>query len=124
MLSTNKLNDFLMVADEAKKDPLLIHKHSLPSWDPLTSMQLVSNNGPCGTITSIQSDDYLQADQTIKKFFLPDPSAQAFAQPMAKPGMFKFQLPGELGKESKAKKGITKLMLLHVCAEINFNNNR
>jgi hypothetical protein len=37
MLSTNKLDNFLTVADKAKKDPSLICKHFLPSWDPLTS---------------------------------------------------------------------------------------
>jgi hypothetical protein len=79
-------------------------------------MQLASTNGPCGTITSFQSDNYLQAAQIIKKFFLPNPPAQAFTQPLAMPGTFTFQLPIELDKESKAKKGITKLMLLHVCA--------
>jgi hypothetical protein len=122
-LSTNKLNKFLTVADKAKKDPLLIHKHFLQSWDPLTSTQLASNNGPCGTITSIQSNDYPQAAQIIKKFFLPNPPAQAFTQPLATPGTFTFPLPGELDKESGAKKGITKLMLLHVCAEINFKES-
>jgi hypothetical protein len=115
-LSTNKLDNFLTVADEAKKDPSLIHKHLLPSWDPLTSTQLASKNGPGGTITNVQSNNYPQAAQTIKKFFLPNPPAQAFTQPMATPGTFTFRLPGELEKESKAKKGITKLMLLHVCA--------
>jgi hypothetical protein len=39
---------------------------------------------------------------------------------MAMPGTFTFQLPGEFEKESEAKKGITKLTLLHICAEINF----
>jgi hypothetical protein len=58
-LSTNKLDNFLTVGDKAKKDPSLIHKHFLPSWDPLTFMQLASNNRPCGTITNVQSDDYL-----------------------------------------------------------------
>jgi hypothetical protein len=77
-LSTNKLNDFLRVADKAKKDPLLICKHFLPSWDPLTSTQLASNNGPCGTITKVQSNNYPQAAQTIKKFFLSDLPTQAF----------------------------------------------
>jgi hypothetical protein len=42
---------------------------------------------------------------------------------MAMPGTFTFQLPGELDKESKAKKVITKLMLLHVCAEITFKES-
>ncbi len=31
-----------------------------------------------------------------------------------------FQLPGEVEKESEAKKEIIKLMLLHVCVEIYF----
>jgi hypothetical protein len=119
-LSSDKLNKFLMAADKVKKEPTLICKHFLPSWDPLTSTQLASNNGPCGTITSIQSDDYLQAMQIIKKFFLPNPPAHAFTQPLATPGTLAFQLPSNLDKESKAKKGITKLMLLHVCVVINF----
>jgi hypothetical protein len=40
----------------------------------------------------------------MKKFFLPDPPTQAFTQPSATLGTFRFQLPGELDKESKAKK--------------------
>jgi hypothetical protein len=31
-----------------------------------------------------------------------------------------FPLPGELEKESEAKKGITKLMLLRICGSINY----
>jgi hypothetical protein len=64
-LSTDKLDGFLTVADKAKKDPLLIRRHFLPSWDPLTSMQLASNNGPCGTITNVQSDDYLHKSSKV-----------------------------------------------------------
>jgi hypothetical protein len=45
-LMTNKLDDFPMVADEAKKDPLLIQKFFLSSWDPDASTQLASYNGP------------------------------------------------------------------------------
>ncbi len=66
-LSTNKLDKFLAVADKAKKDPLLICKQFLPSWDPLTSTQLAWNNGPCGTITNVQSNNYMQSTQIIKK---------------------------------------------------------
>jgi hypothetical protein len=102
---------------------LLICKRFLPSWDPLTSTQLASNNEPCGTITSIQSDDYPQAAQIIKKFFPPNPLAQAFTHPLVTPGTSTFQLPGKLDKESVAKKGITKLILLLMCAEINFKES-
>jgi hypothetical protein len=83
-------------------------------------MQLALNNGPCGIITNVQSNNYPQVAQTIKKFFVPNPPAQAFTQTMATPGTLTFQLPFDLKKESKAKKGITKVMLLHICAEINF----
>jgi hypothetical protein len=97
-LSTNKIDEFLTVADKAKKDPLLIHKHFLPSWDSLTSTQLALNKGSCGTIISVQSNDHLQAAQIIKKFFQCNLPAQAFTQPLATPGTFTFQLPGELDK--------------------------
>jgi hypothetical protein len=103
-LPSEKLDKFLTVAGKAKKDPSLIPKHFLPSWDPATSMQLASNNGPCGTIMSIQSNDYLQAAQIIKKIFLPNPPAQAFTQPLTAPGMFTFQLPDKLNRNPNPKK--------------------
>jgi hypothetical protein len=59
----------------------------------------------------------------FKKFFLLNPPAQAFIQPLATPGTFTFQLTSKLDKEFKAKRGITKLMLLHVCAKINFKES-
>ncbi len=34
-----------------------------------------------------------------------------------------FQLPGELEKESKAKKGITELILLHICTNIDYKGS-
>jgi hypothetical protein len=34
-LTTDKLNTFLTVADEAKKDLLLIQRYFLSSWDPV-----------------------------------------------------------------------------------------
>ncbi len=39
-LTIDKLDDFFMVVDEAKKDPLLIPKNLFSSWDPVTSTQL------------------------------------------------------------------------------------
>jgi hypothetical protein len=119
-LMTDKLDDFLMVADEAKKDQSLIQKYVLSSWDPVTSTQLAIINGLCRTITNVHSDDYPQAAHTIKKFFLSNLPVPCFPQAIAAPGTFTFQLPGELEKESRAKKGITKLMLLHICADIDY----
>jgi hypothetical protein len=94
-LTTDKLDDFLMVADEAKKNLSLIQRYFLSSWDPVTLTQLALNNGPCRTITNVQSDDYPQAAHTIKIFFLSNLPALGFPQAMAVPGTFTFQLPGE-----------------------------
>ncbi len=105
-LTTDKLDNFPKVADEAKEDPLLIQKCILSSWDPVNSTQLASNNGPCGTITNLQSDDYPQAAHNIKKFFPSNLPIPGFPQAMAAPGTFTFQLTGvELEKETEAKKG-------------------
>jgi hypothetical protein len=61
-LTTNKLDVFLflMVADEAQKSPSLIQIYFLSSWDPDASTQLASNNGPCGTITNVESTNTLK----------------------------------------------------------------
>ena len=59
----------------------------------------------------------------IKKFSLSNPLAPSFPQAMAAPSTFMFQLPGELEKESKAKKGITKLMLLHICTDNDYKGS-
>jgi hypothetical protein len=122
-LMADKLDNLLMVAYEAKKDPSLIQRYFLSSWDPGTLTQLALNNGPCKTITNVQSDNYPQAAHMIKKFFLPNLPAPGFPQAMAAPSTFTFKLPGELEKESKAKKGITKLMLLHICTDINYKRS-
>ena len=56
-LTTDKLDNLLMVADEAKKDLSLIQKHFLSSCYLVALTQLALNNGPCRTITNVQSDD-------------------------------------------------------------------
>jgi hypothetical protein len=36
-LTTDKLENFFTIADEAKKDPFLIQRYFVSSWDPVTS---------------------------------------------------------------------------------------
>jgi hypothetical protein len=79
-LTADKLNNFCMVADKAKKDLLLIQKYFLSSWDPETSTQLASNNRPYRTITNVQSDEYQQVGHNIKKFFLSNLPVPGFPQ--------------------------------------------
>jgi hypothetical protein len=68
-------------------------------------------------MTIVQSNDYPVAARAIKDLFRLTPQAAT------NPGVFtqgniRLQLPGEIDKESDAKKGIIKLMLLHVHGDI------
>ncbi len=119
-LMSDKLDNFLTVADEAKKDLLLIQKYFLFSLDPVTLTYFALNNGPCRTITTIESDDYPQAVHNIKKFFLSNLPISGFPQAMASTGTFTFQLQRELEMETEAKKGITKLMFIHNCTNVDY----
>jgi hypothetical protein len=72
-------------------------------------------------MTIVQSDDYPVAARAIKDLFQltqwAATSSEAF--PL---GNIMLQLPGEIEKESKAKKGIIKLMLLHIRGDIDINS--
>ena len=123
-LSADKLSNFLIVVGEAKKDPELMKKYFSASHDLDSPTKLTSNNGPCGTITNMQSDNYLQAPASIKKIFIDIQLLAIVPHAMTQPGTFTFQLPEELEEEEEeAKKGITKLTLLHACGTINYKNH-
>jgi hypothetical protein len=49
-LTADKLNNFLMVADKAKKDPLPIQTYFLSSWDTDSSTQIASQERALKTI--------------------------------------------------------------------------
>ena len=119
-LSANKLDNSLAVVDKAKKDPALRKKYISASYDPDSPTKLTSFNSPCGTIMNMQSNGYPQATASNKKFFIGAQLSTIFPQAMTQPGTFTFHLPRELEKESGAKKGITKLMLIYARGAINF----
>jgi hypothetical protein len=69
----------------------------------------------------VKSTDYPVAARAIKDLFHLTP--QAATNPGNFPhGNVMLQLPGEIDKESEAKKGIIKLMLLHIHGDIGFNS--
>ena len=69
----------------------------------------------------VQSDGYPVAAHPIKALFCLTP--QAATSPVAYPsGNVILQLPGEIDKESKAKKGTIKLMLLHIRGNIDIDS--
>jgi hypothetical protein len=75
-LTNNKLENFLTVTGKAKKNLSPTQNYFLCSWDRDASTQLASNNGPCRTISNVQSNDCPKPIQMIKKFFLSNPCSK------------------------------------------------
>jgi hypothetical protein len=71
-------------------------------------------------MTLVQLDDYPVAARVIKDLFQISPQAVALTPASFAPGNGMLHLPAEANKESEAKKGIVKLLLL--CIRGNINN--
>jgi hypothetical protein len=93
---------------EEIRTPESIKKYLDLTWDA-KSLPLVTSNGPFGTMTLVQFEDYLIAAHVIKDSFQLNPQVVAPT----------LTLLAKANKESEAKKGIVKLMLLHICGDIN-----
>jgi hypothetical protein len=93
-----------------------------PYLDPTRndkSLQLALANGPFGAMTNVQSNDYPAAACTLKEIFQMSHQTLAPTLPSFPSGNVMLQLPSEINKESEAKKGIIKLMLLLIRGNIN-----
>ncbi len=90
------------------------------TWDPTTSIKIALNNGPCGTFDIVQSGNYPQEAQAIANVF--NPAVTANPQVATLPQTFNVLIPSEVDKEADAQKGITKLMLLHICGDVDVDN--
>jgi hypothetical protein len=114
------LDDILTIMEDVK-NPEKIKKYLDPTWDASKSLPLATSNGPFVTMTIVQSNNYPVTTHAIKDLF------QLTLQAATNPGAFTqgsimLQLLGEIDKESEAKKGIIKLMLLHVPGNINIDS--
>jgi hypothetical protein len=69
-------------------------------------------------MTLVQLDDYPVAARVIKDLFQLSPQAVAPSLASFPPGNVMLHLPAKVDKESEAKKGIIKLMLLHIHGNI------
>jgi hypothetical protein len=107
--AVKKLDDILSVMEEIKT-PESIKKHLDPNRDA-KSLPLATSNGPFGTMTLVQSDDYTVAARVIKDLFQLSPQAIAPTLASYAPSNVMLHLPAEADKGSEAKKGIVKLML-------------
>ncbi len=114
--AAKRLVNILSVMEEIRT-PESIKKY-LNSTRDAKSLPLATSNGPFGAITLVQSDDYPVAARVIKDLFQLSPQAVAPSLASFAPGNVMLHLPAEVDKESEAKKGIVKLMLLHIHGNI------
>jgi hypothetical protein len=70
-------------------------------------------------MTLVQSDGYPVAARVIKDLFQLSPQVVAPTLASFAPGNVMLRLPAKADKELEAKKGIVKLMLLHIRGDIN-----
>ncbi len=114
--AVKKLDNILSVMEEIKT-PESIKKHFDPNWDA-KFLPLATSNIPFGAMTSVQLDDYPVAARVIKDLFQLSPQAVAPTLASYAPSNVMLHLPAKADKESEAKKGIVKLMLFHICGNI------
>jgi hypothetical protein len=99
------------------KAPDLIKQYLDPTRND-KSLQLALANGPFGAMTNVQSDDYPVAARALKEIFQMSHQTLAPTLPSFPSGNVMLQIPPKIDKESEAKKGIIKLMLLLICGNI------
>jgi hypothetical protein len=84
----------------------------------LSHLPLATSDSPFGAMTLVQLDDYSVAARVIKDLFQLSPQAIAPTLSSYASSNVMLHLPTEADKESEAKKGIAKLMLLHIHGDI------
>ena len=91
-------------------------KHFYAHYDKAVSLSIAG--APYGTITTVQSENYLKEVADMKKIFF---AQQALPQqvPVPASSAITLQLPADIEKEVVAKDGINKLKLFHICGTIN-----
>jgi hypothetical protein len=110
------VDDILTVMDEIKA-PEMIKRYLDPARND-KSLQLAMTNGPFGAMINVQPDDYPLAARVLKEIFQLSPQILVPPLPSFPTGNVLLQLASEIDKESEAKKGIIKLMLLLVRGDI------
>jgi hypothetical protein len=90
--------------------------HFFSSYYSAKSLPIAS--GPHSFITFVDSDLYpVEADELCKIFF-PALTSPLPATAHSTLNTLTLQLPNNIEKEAEAKKGITKLLLLHICGKL------
>jgi hypothetical protein len=114
------VNNILTIIKEIKA-PESIKQYLDPTRNN-KSLQLAMTNGPFGAMTNVQSEDYPVAACALKEIFQLSHQTLAPTLPSFPSGNVMLQLPSKIDKESEAKKGIIKLMLLLIRGNVNIES--
>ncbi len=117
----DKRNDILEVLGAASEQTNysranFIKSHFFTSYDPSKSLPIAS--GPHGIITFVDSDLYPVKADELPKIFIPALTPPLPATALSTLNTLTLQLPSNIEKEAETKKGITKLLLFHICGKL------
>jgi hypothetical protein len=94
----------------------LLKSHFFSSYDSAKSLPITSV--PHGFITFVDSDLYPVEADKLCKIFIPALTSPLPATAHSTLNTLTLQLPSNIEKEAKAKKGITKILLFHICGKL------
>jgi hypothetical protein len=87
-----------------------------PSYDSAKSLPIAS--GPLGFISIVDLDLYPVEVDELRKISIPALTSPIPATAFSNLNTLTLQLPSNVEKEAEAKKGITKLLLFHICGKL------
>jgi hypothetical protein len=88
-------------------------------FSPYNSAKKLSiASGPHGFISIVDSDLYPVKADKLHKIFIPALTSPLSATVLSTLNTLNLQLPSNVEKDAKAKKGITKLLLFHICGKL------
>ncbi len=93
-----------------------LKSHFFLSYNSTKSLPIVSR--PHSFITFFDSDLYQVKADKLRKIFIPALTSPLQATAQTTLNTLTLQLPSNIEKEAKAKKGITKLLLFHICGKL------
>jgi hypothetical protein len=93
-----------------------LKSHFFSCYDSTKSLPIPSRRH--GFITFVDSDLYSVEVDKLRKIFIPGLTSPLPATAHSTLNTLTLQLPSNIEKEAKAKKGITKLLLFHICGKL------
>jgi hypothetical protein len=94
-----------------------IKSHFFPLYNSSKTLPIVT--GPYNLISIVDSDLFLVEANELRKLFIPAQVASPSVAALLNLSTLTLQLPSDIKKEAEAKKGLTKLLLFHICGKIN-----